>query len=892
MFCDKCGHEINKNEHFCPECGNKITKNKHNKIHILNFIKDFILKHKRKITIGAVILIFFVIGILLFNNFYDFTKLSWNEENNNLAMYTKNTTITLNVKAYDRYKNDINEITFEVQDGNIESNGNSVKWKLPNKSGNYTITAVAPSGKKISKTIEVVDLETSDEIKNNLSGSYFSKVEDENDDTDGDGLTNGEEQKLGTDPNSVDTDNDGLSDYYEINVSKTDPLNSDTDGDGIKDGSELDLGLNPLKADSKDDGIKDSDRDFVYNINNKSGVSIEIKGKGDITNTVIDVYKNSTFSNTYGLLDKIYNFHTTGKLESATVKINYNLNELKEKNLSEDDLTLYYFNEETKELELIPTSVDKNSKQLTATLNHFSKYLIGDKKKVKTKNESKIMFVIDNSVSMYSTEQMIQAGYDSSKGAIGNDVDFKRLTLTNKLVDMFTGNYQFGVAEFSGNYVNLKKFNSDRSIIKQTISSMKSNWKSNASGTNIVSALKNGIKEFTTTGNNYLVLLTDGKNTNGSLKENKKTIISNAKKNNVKICVIGIGNDVDTNELDDISKSTGCNYYNATDSSLLGEIYSLIASNINYNYIDTDDDSKVDGMIQANSGFLVNRDGFSFRNFTSNKSSDGHCYGMALFAMLYYKDQLPLSLDSKDNSKFYLSQLKKVDLSSNGYNLNDTYFAKKNKLYDFKITDPGLMILLGDQPSDYRDRVENDTWMIKDEYYNEMSKIGVTFSIKDFQSTKFSKYQSASLNIDNDTFNKNTKKDDSQLLNAIWRLFILQTNAKTTKFAYDRDKAYDELVTSLTNGNPQILIINGNHAINAIKLIQDNDDSNKFKIEVYDNNYPGKPRYITMLRSKLSKVQLDYSAWINEYNYTFTYDSDDDGIEEKTTVVLSNPTVE
>jgi hypothetical protein len=44
----------------------------------------------------------------------------------------------------------------------------------------------------------------------------------------------------------VDTDGDGLSDYYETTVSHTDPAKWDTDGDGMSDGWEVAHGLNPL----------------------------------------------------------------------------------------------------------------------------------------------------------------------------------------------------------------------------------------------------------------------------------------------------------------------------------------------------------------------------------------------------------------------------------------------------------------------------------------------------------------------------------------------------------------------------------------------------------------------------------------------------------------------
>jgi hypothetical protein len=46
---------------------------------------------------------------------------------------------------------------------------------------------------------------------------------DPDDDNDGDGLTNGQEEEYGTDPNLIDTDSDGYSDFMEW-VAGTDPL--------------------------------------------------------------------------------------------------------------------------------------------------------------------------------------------------------------------------------------------------------------------------------------------------------------------------------------------------------------------------------------------------------------------------------------------------------------------------------------------------------------------------------------------------------------------------------------------------------------------------------------------------------------------------------------------
>jgi formylglycine-generating enzyme required for sulfatase activity len=58
-------------------------------------------------------------------------------------------------------------------------------------------------------------------------------------DRDGDGLSDVDEARFGTDPDKRDTDGDGKSDGDEVHVHGTDPSKRDTDGDGVGDGAEL-----------------------------------------------------------------------------------------------------------------------------------------------------------------------------------------------------------------------------------------------------------------------------------------------------------------------------------------------------------------------------------------------------------------------------------------------------------------------------------------------------------------------------------------------------------------------------------------------------------------------------------------------------------------------------
>ena len=85
-------------------------------------------------------------------------------------------------------------------------------------------------------------------------------------DSDGDGLSDSEEVNVThTDPNKADTDGDGLSDKDEIGRYKTDPLKADSDGDGLPDGAEVQqYKTDPLKSDSDGDGLSDGDEINKY----------------------------------------------------------------------------------------------------------------------------------------------------------------------------------------------------------------------------------------------------------------------------------------------------------------------------------------------------------------------------------------------------------------------------------------------------------------------------------------------------------------------------------------------------------------------------------------------------------------------------------------------------
>lgn len=130
-------------------------------------------------------------------------------------------------------------------------------WKISNLTGS-TVTidgelGVNNAGRASLAAIIIEDASDSDhdrmidswETNNNL----IVGVDDSGDDADLDGLTNLQEYQLGLNPQLLDTDGDGLTDGEELSPAYgTDPKKADTDGDGSNDSEDTaptDPGIRP-----------------------------------------------------------------------------------------------------------------------------------------------------------------------------------------------------------------------------------------------------------------------------------------------------------------------------------------------------------------------------------------------------------------------------------------------------------------------------------------------------------------------------------------------------------------------------------------------------------------------------------------------------------------------
>ena len=134
---------------------------------------------------------------------------------------------------------------------------------------NGDVTVTYPDGS--ADTVPGTDVVKEDGTIPEDPGSTTIPTDPSTIDTDGEGLSDDKEKELGTDPNNVDTDNDHFSDKEEVDkgsdptssdstpAKPTDPATIDTDGDGLPDGKENELGTDPSQVDSDGDGFSDKE---------------------------------------------------------------------------------------------------------------------------------------------------------------------------------------------------------------------------------------------------------------------------------------------------------------------------------------------------------------------------------------------------------------------------------------------------------------------------------------------------------------------------------------------------------------------------------------------------------------------------------------------------------
>lgn len=214
-------------------------------------------------------------------------------------------------------------------------------------------------------------------------------VLDCDEDFDEDGLTNLQEYEQGTELYNDDTDGDGLKDGEEIYTYGTDPLKVDTDDDGLDDGDEIYFETDPLNPDTDGNGVFDGNekrlQTFIHEVENEdcavTEVRMSMEGTGNLqkTTTVESIMnKDVLCTDVVGLVGEPFEIETTSQFDKAT--LTYVVDKSKLGDTEFDNLLFLWYDEENDNFVELDTILDEENSTVSVETTHFSKYMIVDGK--------------------------------------------------------------------------------------------------------------------------------------------------------------------------------------------------------------------------------------------------------------------------------------------------------------------------------------------------------------------------------------------------------------------------------------------------------------------------------------------------------------------------------
>lgn len=419
-------------------------------------------------------------------------------------------------------------------------------------------------------------------------------VLDGDEDYDGDKLRNSEEFIYGTDMAKYDTDEDGISDYDEIFVYGTNPLKSDTDEDGVIDSDEIDIGTNPLEKDSDGNGINDNEEVFEK----------DYSAKDMITYYDTDVYPTINVEGTINVLesvtidtrdwDTLINCNVPGYIGTA-----YEFNcdgefesatvtfTLSEEIMSKPDFVpAIYYYNEEEQYLDKLENQTINGNNITAKLEHFSSYIV--------LNSKEFDEIWDTEIIHYSDDELkkpLKIGFavDCSGSMSWNDPAYLRNSVSNLIIDKMDEKDSGFVVLFESYAYLEQSVTTDKSLLKNAINSSY-----NSGGTALCLSVERSIAQFDEAdiknNRNIIMILSDGYDNEGG--QNISTLVNMANRKKIKIYSIGLGSDVDINLLTQLAEQTGGKFYHATAATDLEDIYKQIGGET----VDYKKDSNNDGI--------------------------------------------------------------------------------------------------------------------------------------------------------------------------------------------------------------------------------------------------------------------------------------------------------
>jgi len=113
-------------------------------------------------------------------------------------------------------------------------------------------------------------------------------------------------------------------------------------------------------------------------------------------NKLIYLVANNSKKHIFNARSAIIYLSITTEVTATNIALSWTYSDaqLEALSLSPKDLTFYYWSAETEKGEEIPTTVDTNANTITAQLQHFSLYAVGEKEVGKEDGNNTMMYII------------------------------------------------------------------------------------------------------------------------------------------------------------------------------------------------------------------------------------------------------------------------------------------------------------------------------------------------------------------------------------------------------------------------------------------------------------------------------------------------------------------
>ena len=285
-----------------------------------------------------------------------------------------------------------------------------------------------------------------------------------------------------------------------------------------------------------------------------------------------DVYKRQVV----GLVGNPYDINSTSQFNEAELSF-----KIRKKYLGAtvfDDLAILWYNKDEQTFELIDCTLDSANSVIKATLPHFSKYMIVNRKEwaeawATSLDYSKydsydIVYAIDCSGSMEDLDPEPNESGTASK----------RHMAANNLIGVMEEDDEAAVIGFNYTTSLLCDFTSDQSDLRSVLYNLYQEG-----STNFNPVLSESISKLTTrtetseeTVGKMIILISDGGMLDDLDEPLNEDLLAEAKREGIKIYTIGVGVDVDEEILHKIAKATGGEYYYASTNDEISDLYNEI----------------------------------------------------------------------------------------------------------------------------------------------------------------------------------------------------------------------------------------------------------------------------------------------------------------------------